>query len=99
MGGSNWPIGDKLIWSFDFYDSATGNPNRNYANLQDDAAPAASPATQLISIGLNNNQAAADSGGNYYMARVLGFAQTAVDPDGGPNESAGGTSCGAGTSS
>jgi hypothetical protein len=95
VGGSNLPIGDKLIWSFDFYDSATGNPQRNYANLQDGTGPATSPAAQLISLGLNNNQLATDSGGDYYMARILGFAHTAVDPDGGPNEAASGTSSGA----
>jgi hypothetical protein len=95
VGGSNLPIGDKLIWSFDFYDSGTGNPQRNYANLQDGTGPAASPAAQLISLGLNNNQLSTVSGGNYYMARILGFAHTAVDPDGGPNEDASGTASGA----
>ena len=94
-GGSNLPIGDKLIWSFDFYDSATGNPQRNYANLQDGASPATSPPAQLISMGLNNNQGSTVSGGNYYMARILGYTNTAADPDGGPNEDA--TGVGSGT--
>src|SRR3954451_318128 len=94
VGGSNLPVGDQLIWSFDFYDSATGNPQRNYANLQDGTGPAASPAAQLISLGLNNNQLSTVSGGNYYMARILGFAHTAVDPDGGPNEDSTGTASG-----
>ena len=95
VGGSNLPIGDKLIWSFDFYDSATGNPQRNYSNLQDGTGPGTSPAAQLISLGLNNNQGSTVSGGNYYMARILGFAHTAVDPDGGPNENSTGTASGA----
>jgi hypothetical protein len=95
VGGSNLPIGDKLIWSFDFYDSATGNPQRNYANLQDGTGPGTSPAAQLLSLGLNNNQLSTDSGGNYYMARILGFAHTSVDPDGGPAEAASGTASGA----
>jgi hypothetical protein len=88
-------LGQQIVWSFDFYDSIAGNPQRNYSNLQDSTGPAASPPTQLLSLGLNNNQAATDSGGNYYMARVLGFAHTAVDPEGGPNEAAGGTGSGA----
>lgn len=66
-------IGDQLIWSFDFYDATgTGNPQRNYANLQDTTAPSGTP--QLISMGLNNNLLATDQGGNYYMARLLGGA-------------------------
>lgn len=87
--------GNSIIWSYDFYDSITGNPQRNYSNLQDGTGPGTTPPGQLLSIGLNNNQVATDSGGNYYMARVLGFAHPAVDVDGGPNESAGGTGSGA----
>ena len=88
--------GDQLVFSFDFYDSSpTGNPQRNYVNLQTVAAPGASPVGQLISLGLNNNQLSTDSGGNYYMARVLGYSHSAADPDGGPNEAAAGTSSGA----
>jgi hypothetical protein len=86
-------IGDQLVWSFDFYDSITGNPQRNYSNMQDTTAPGA--ANQLISMGLNNNQGATDSGGNYYMARILSFAHTAVDPDGGPSEAPTGITAGA----
>lgn len=79
-----------VTWSFDFYDSqttaaTTGAPNRNYANLQDTTAPGGT--NQLISMGLNNNQTGANSGGQYYMARILGATTAAVDPDGGPNES------------
>jgi hypothetical protein len=77
----------KLIWSFDFYDSnGAASPYRQYSNLQDTTAP--SGTNQLISMGLNNNQTVANSGGNYYMARILGFAaSTVADPDGGPAES------------
>jgi len=65
--------GSQIIWSFDFYDSTgTGNPQRNFANLQDSLAPSGTP--QLISMGLNNNLLANDQGGNYYMARILGGA-------------------------
>jgi hypothetical protein len=85
-------IGDQLVWSFDFFDKfPIGLPRSNYAELQTVAAPAVSPAGQLISMGLNSNQFQDDSGGNRYMARILGHTPTAVDPDGGPNESAGGT--------
>lgn len=82
--------GDKLIWSFDFYDSApTGSPARNYSNLQDTTAP--SGTNQLIAMGFNNNQSGANSGGQFYMARILGYTvPTTADPDGGPAESVGG---------
>ena len=64
-------IGDQLVWSFDFYDSApAANPQRNYSNLQDTTAPSGTP--QLIAMGMNNNLLAADQGGDYYMARILG---------------------------
>jgi hypothetical protein len=82
-----------IVWSFDFYDSdAAASPYRNYSNLQDTTAP--SGTNQLISMGMNNNQFVADSGGNYYMARILGYSPVAntADPDGGPNETKGGTS-------
>jgi hypothetical protein len=76
----------QLVFSFDFYDSApAASPARNYVNLQDSASPGAT--NQLVSLGLNNNQTASNSGGNYYMARILGYNVPAVDPDGGPNES------------
>jgi hypothetical protein len=89
-------VGDQLVWSFDYWDNApTGNPNRNYANLQSSSAPSASPAGQLISMGLNNNQLNADSGGPAYQARILGYSHPAVDANGGPNESGGGTGAGA----
>jgi hypothetical protein len=86
----NLGIGDTLTWSFDFYDSApTANPQRNSANLQDSTAP--SGTNQLVSMGFNNNQTGANSGGQFYMARILGYTvPTTADPDGGPNESVGG---------
>lgn len=79
-----------ISWSFDFYDSnAAASPYRQYSSLQDTTAP--SGTNQLIAMGLNNNQLIANSGGNYYMARILGYNPTAVpDPDGGPAESVGG---------
>jgi hypothetical protein len=76
----------QITFSFDFYDSlSTAAPYRQYVNLQDTTAPGGTG--QLISLGLNNNQTAANSGGNYYMARILGYTVPAIDPDGGPNES------------
>jgi hypothetical protein len=86
----NLGIGDKLIWSFDFYDSApTGSPQRNHSNLQDSTAPGST--NQLIAMGFNNNQTGANSGGQFYMARILGYTvPTTADPDGGPAESVGG---------
>lgn len=83
-------IGDKVIFSFDFYDEApTASPYRQYANLQDGASPGGT--NQLISLGMNNNQSGLNSGGQYYMARILGYTvPTTADPDGGPTESVGG---------
>ncbi|MGB7157645.1 MAG: PEP-CTERM sorting domain-containing protein [Tepidisphaeraceae bacterium] len=77
--------GFKLTWSFDFFDSIGGNPQRNFANLQDGTAPGGT--NQLIALGLNNNQLSTVSGGNYYMARILGRTVAAgPDADGGPDE-------------
>jgi hypothetical protein len=86
----NLGIGDKIIWSFDFYDSApTASPQRNHSNLQDGTAPSAT--NQLIAMGFNNNQTGANSGGQFYMGRILGYTvPTTADPDGGPAESVGG---------
>jgi hypothetical protein len=80
-----------MFWSFDFYDSnSAASPYRQYSNLQDSLGP--SGTNQLISMGLNNNQTVGNSGGNHYMARILGYNPTAVaDPDGGPAESVGGS--------
>lgn len=75
----------EIIWSFDFYDvDGTNTPQRNYSNLQDTTGPTGT--NQLISMGLNNNHTNADSGGAYYMARILGYSPPTTDPDGGPNE-------------
>ncbi len=80
-------VGDKLSFSFDFYDIApTAAPYRQYINLQSSLAVGTLPAGQLLSMGMNNNQGAAVSGGNYYMTRVLGYSNPTVDPDGGPDE-------------
>lgn len=81
---------NQIVFSFDFYDSApTASPFRQYVNLQDTTAPSATG--QLIAMGLNNNQSGANSGGQFYMARILGYTvPVGADPDGGPNESVGG---------
>jgi hypothetical protein len=87
-----------MFWSFDFYDSnGAASPYRQHSNLQDTTAP--SGTNQLIAMGLNNNQTVANSGGNYYMARILGYnvdgadadALPDPDPDGGPTESVAGS--------
>ena len=79
-----------FTFSFDFYDANAGvAPFRQFANIQDTTGPTSTG--QLISMGLNNNQTSGNSGGNYYMARILGYTvPTTADPDGGPNESVGG---------
>ena len=78
-------VGNTLVWSFDFYDSTpTGSPARNYSNLQDTTGP--SGTNQLVAMGFNNNQSGANSGGQFYMARILGYSPPVLDPDGGPDE-------------
>lgn len=68
--------GNVVRFSFDYFDSNAGlAPYRQYANLQDSTA--ASGAGQLISMGLNNNLTSAAEGGNFYMARILGFNSNA----------------------
>jgi hypothetical protein len=83
-------VTQNIVWSFDFFDTApAASPQRNFSNLQDTTAPSAT--NQLIAMGMNNNQTAANSGGNRYMARILGYTvPTTADPDGGPTESVGG---------
>lgn len=85
------PTGLAFEWSYDFYDSApTAGPARNYCNLQDGTGPTL--ANQLVAMGMNNNQTGANSGGQYYMARILGYTvPTTADPDGGATESVGGS--------
>jgi PEP-CTERM motif len=77
--------GYSIIFSFDFYDSnAAAAPYRQHSFLQDGATPTGTG--QSIGMGLNNNQLLSASGGNFYMARILGYTPTTIDPDGGPNE-------------
>jgi len=76
---------DNVIrFSFDFYDSnAAVAPFRHHTNLQAGTSP--SVGGQLVAMGMNNNQSASASGGNYYMGRILGYdpAETpAADPGG-----------------
>lgn len=80
-----------IRFSIDFFDSnSAAGPQRQYASMLDGAAP--SGAGQLIALGMNNNQTAANSGGNFYMARILGYVvPTTADPNGGPSESVGGS--------
>ncbi len=74
-----------IVFSFDFYDSnAAAAPYRQFSQLQDGTAPSATG--QIISMGLNNNHISSDSGGNFYMARILGYSPPTTDPDGGPAE-------------
>jgi hypothetical protein len=75
-----------IFFSFDFYDSnAAASPYRQVSSLIDGAGSASG---QLVSLGMNNNQLSTDSGGNYYMARILGYTvTTSADPNGGPAES------------
>jgi hypothetical protein len=82
---------NQIIFSFDFFDTNPSvSPYRQSSNLQDTAAPTST--NQLVSMGMNNNQTASNSGGNFYMARILGYDPIAVpDPDGGPAESVGGS--------
>jgi hypothetical protein len=70
------PSPDNIVtFSFDFYDSnAARAPYRQHSNLQDSTA--ASASGQLISMGLNNNLTSSAEGGNFYMARILGFNGT-----------------------
>jgi PEP-CTERM motif-containing protein len=80
--------GEKAVFSFDFYDSnAAAAPYRQYSELRD-ATEWGAGTNQLIGMGLNNNQSTSNSGGNYYMARILGYTPfTTTDPEGGPAES------------
>ncbi len=78
-----------IRFSIDFFDSnAAASPYRQVVQLIDGAGSASG---QLISLGMNNNQTSLQSGGNFYMARILGYTvPTTADPDGGPAESVGG---------
>ena len=81
--------GFQLIYSFDFYELAPNTVYRQYANLQDTTAPGST--NQLVSMGINNTLTASSDGGDRYMVRILGFTPPAVDPDGGPGNTLGGT--------
>lgn len=60
-----------ITFSFNFYDSdVAASPYRMYGTILDGAASASG---QLISLGLNNNLTSAAQGGNFYMARILGY--------------------------
>ena len=64
-----------IRFSLDFYDTdAAAAPYRMHHNLQDSTAPGS--FGQLIALGLNNNRSATDDGGNFYMARILGYNGT-----------------------
>jgi hypothetical protein len=65
-----------VSFSFNFYDSNSAlSPYRQFANLQDGASPTSSG--QLVSMGLNNNLTSSAEGGNFYMARILGYNASA----------------------
>lgn len=78
--------GDKIVFSFSFYDSnAPSSAYREYAEIR--STSFASSTNQLIAIGLSNNQLESASGGPAYMGRVLGYTPfTDADPEGGPAE-------------
>jgi hypothetical protein len=79
--------GDKIVFSFDFYDSnSPAAAYREFAEIRSTGYAAAT--NQLLAIGLNNNQTESANGGAAYMGRILGYtASAAADPDGGPAES------------
>lgn len=98
-------VGAKLAFSFDFFDieaynGTLGSPYRQnvtlqYRNPADGTFPLISG--QLLAMGFNNSQNGSQSGGQFYMGRVLGYdprnapgATPPADPDGGPEEAVGG---------
>lgn len=71
-----------VTFSFDFFDTNGGiAPYRQFTDIQDGLSP--SLGGQLIAMGLNNNMTITADGGNYYMARILGY-------DGAPGVTGGG---------
>jgi len=96
-------VGAKVSFSFDFFDldafsdGTLTSPSRQNVSLQyRDPANGTFPllSANLIAMGFNNNQSGSQSGGQFYMGRVLGYAppvDPTPDPDGGPNESVGGS--------
>jgi hypothetical protein len=78
------PAADNVIkFSFDFYDvltgGANGNPFRQSASMQ---MAAGTGNAQTIAMGLHNNLIASQDGGNFYMARIVGFTPTFLPPTG-----------------
>jgi hypothetical protein len=70
-----------VTFSFDFFDTNGGTqPYRQYAGIQDGAGTASG---QQINMGLFNTMSLTQDGGNYYMARILGY-------DGAPGVTGGG---------
>jgi len=60
-----------VTFSFDFFDTnASTQPYRQYSGIQDGAGTASG---QQINIGLFNTLTLTQDGGNYYMARILGY--------------------------
>lgn len=100
-------IGDKLVFSFDFFDfdswldGPLASPYRQYVTLQyrNPSGTFETNTNQLIGLGMNNNQSGANSGGQFYMARILGYdprnapapSTPPADPEGGPEETVGGS--------
>jgi hypothetical protein len=73
-----------ISFSFDFYDSnAAAAPFRQFSELRDGGGIGTG---QTIAMGLNNNHTVSDSGGNFYMARIVGYTPPTIDLDGGPDE-------------
>jgi hypothetical protein len=74
-----------IVFSFDFYDSnAAVAPYRQHSFMQDGTS--ATATGQIVGMGLNNNHISSDSGGDFFMARILGYTPPATDPDGGAAE-------------
>lgn len=60
-----------IVFSIDFFDSNAGAaPYRQSVSLVDGAGTASG---QLISLGLNNNLSSSAQGGNFFMARIVGY--------------------------
>jgi hypothetical protein len=63
-----------IRFSVNFYDSnGAAFPYRQISSLIDGAAGSSG---QLVSLGLNNTLSPQNDGGNYYMARILGYTPT-----------------------
>lgn len=61
-----------IHFEFDFYDTdAAAQPYRQNSAIIDSSGPTSGGG--LIQLGLNNNQTSTQSGGNYYMARIVGY--------------------------